>query len=242
MVISHVDDLLVGGNDIACKPIEKLGEELELGFGSAEKGKFTYCGKLIEQHGDGSISISMRAYQEHLKMLKIPLERRRAPDAPLAPSEQRSLRAILGSLQWLTPQVRIDMSYQFSVLQGEPNTVSTLMKANALLKKFKENPDFALWFRPMNLDGIGLMGVSNASLGNVLKSGGIGQDPMMRVYSQSGYLMLIGDANLIAGKEGSFALLDGRSHRLSRVCRSTYAAELLSAEEPLMWDSTVVGS
>ena len=123
------------------------------------------------------------------------------------------------------------MSYPLLVLQGETPTVGTLLKANALVKKFKANPDFALWFRPMKLDGCGQVGISDASLGNVMKSGGAGQDPMLRVYSQSGYLMMVGDADLLAGREGKFVLLDGRSHRLSRVCRSTYAAELLSAEE-----------
>ena len=229
MVLSHVDDLLVGGNDIAKASIDKLGAEL--GFGSLETGEFTYCGKTIKQHPDGSISVSMKAYHENLSAARVPLERRRTPDAALSPSEQRSLRGVLGSLQWLVAQVRVDMSYPLSVLQGETPTVGTLLKANALVKKFKANPDFALWFRPMKLDGCGLVGISDASLGNVMKSGGAGQDPMLRVYSQSGYLMMVGDAGLLAGREGKFVLLDGRSHRLSRVCRSTYAAELLSAEE-----------
>lgn len=35
----------------------------------------------------------------------------------------------------------------------------------------------------------------------------------------------------MSGQEGSFAVIDARSHRLPRVCRSTYAAELLGVEE-----------
>ena len=99
MVLSHVDDLLIGGNAIARASIEKLGEEL--GFGSIEVGKFVYCGKTIEQHPDGAISVSMKAYHENLSMVKVPLDRRRNPEAQLSPSEQRSLRGVLGSLQWL---------------------------------------------------------------------------------------------------------------------------------------------
>ena len=229
MVLSHVDDLLIGGDEVAMKSIKKLGEEL--GFGSLEFGKFTYCGKTFEQHPDKSISISMQSYHDNMKLVKIPVDRRRNPEAALTPSEQKSLRGVLGSLQWLVAQVRIDMSYPLSVLQGESPTVSTLLKANSLVKRFKQSSEFALWFRPMKLDGCGLIGVSDASLGNTMKSGGVGMDPMVRVYSQCGYLMLIGDSDMMSGREGHFALLDGRSHRLSRVCRSTYAAELLSAEE-----------
>ena len=42
LIISHVDDLLMGGNKEAKKSLDKLGEELT--FGSIESGKFTYCG------------------------------------------------------------------------------------------------------------------------------------------------------------------------------------------------------
>lgn len=229
MVLSHVDDLLFGGNDVAAASLDQLGSEL--GFGSMEEGQFVYCGKQFTQHEDFSISISMEAYHENLQLVKIPLERRRNPEAFLTPSEQKSLRGVLGSLQWLVAQLRVDQSYPLSVLQGEEARVSTLLKANALVKKFKQDSKFRLVFKPMKLEGCGLIAVSDASLGNVLKSGGVGQEPMMRVYSQSAFVILIADADLMAGREGQFCFLDGRSHRLSRVCRSTYAAELLSAEE-----------
>ena len=45
----------------------------------------------------------------------------------------------------------------------------------------------------MDLDGCGRLGVSDASLGNVQRSGAAGVDPMMKVYSQSAYLILIAD-------------------------------------------------
>ena len=37
----------------------------------------------------------------------------------------------------------------------------------------------------------------------------------------------------MAGREESFAILDARSHRLNRVCRSTFAAEILGIEEAM---------
>ena len=39
------------------------------------------------------------------------------------------------------------------------------------------------------------------------------------------------ERELVQGGSGKFALLDYRSHRLQRVCRSTFAAELLGVEE-----------
>ena len=54
---------------------------------------------------------------------------------------------------------------------------------------------------------------------------------MERIYSQAASLCLLADKDLLSGREGTFNLLDGRSHRLSRVCRSSYAAETYSLEE-----------
>ena len=43
--------------------------------------------------------------------------------------------------------------------------------------------------------------------------------------------MLLAERDLLQGSSGRFTLLDYRSHRLQRVCRSTFAAELLGVEE-----------
>ena len=79
-----MDDLLVGGNMRTKEKILQLGKEL--GFGSLEEKKFVYCGKLIQQHGDGSISVSMKEYHENLKAIPIPLHRRKTPQNGLLPS------------------------------------------------------------------------------------------------------------------------------------------------------------
>ena len=229
MICSHVDDLLFGGNDRAKALLLELGKEL--GYGSLEEKAFHYCGKYIEMNDEHEISVSMEEYHSNLKPLVISTERRKTPDATLLPNEHKQLRALLGSLQWLVAQVRFDLGFPLCTLQGEPPTVGTMLRANALLKRFKQNPKFALRFKPLNLEGCGLMVVSDASLGNVQRNGAAGDDPMVKVFSQSAYIVLVADRDLMAGRTGKFAVLDARSHRLSRVCRSTYAAELLGIEE-----------
>ena len=158
----------------------------------------------------------MVEYHDNLKTIEVPVHRRREGNAALTPSEHKSLRALLGSLQWLVAQVRFDQGYQLSVLQGEPPVVETILKANMLAKRMKQTKEFALTFTPF---------------GNVRRDGSAGSDPFEKVYSQSSYFVLVGDADLLAGKEGTFAILDASSHRLSRVCRSTFAAEPYSTEE-----------
>ena len=122
--------------------LDKLGEEL--GFGSLESGSFQYCGKRIEQGSDGTTTVSMKEYHSNMKTVTIPVDRRRQPDSELSPSELKQLRGLLGSLQWLVTQVRFDQQYGLSVLQSEKPRVSTLVKANALVRRFKEDSDFSL--------------------------------------------------------------------------------------------------
>ena len=187
IIVSHVDDLLLGGNARAQKLLLSLGEEL--GFGSVEYDDFTYCGKRIRQRPeDGTIVISMVEYHQNLRPVTIPVHRRECPDATLTEGERKQLRAVLGSLQWLVGQLRIDMGYHLSTLQGEPPLVKTLMKANALLKKFKLHSNFELCFRGMDLENCGVMVVTDASLGNVTRSGGAEGSVTEKVFSQSSLL------------------------------------------------------
>ena len=229
IVVSHVDDLLRAGTAKAHATLKALGEEL--GFGSLETGSFTYCGKLVQQLPEKSIEVSVRAYHENMQPVSVPIHRKKQLDAQLTPSEHRQLRAILGSLQWVVAQVRWDMGYQLSVLQGEPSVVKTLLRANALVRLMKQDAGFKLKFGPMCLDGAGILIVSDASLGNVTRSGGADGSIFTKVFSQAAYLVLVGDRDLMEGREGKFGVLDSRSHRLSRVCRSTFGAELLGTEE-----------
>ena len=43
--------------------------------------------------------------------------------------------------------------------------------------------------------------------------------------------MVLADKALMSGQPGNFNILDARSRRIPRVCRSSYAVELLGAEE-----------
>ena len=73
--------------------------------------------------------------------------------------------------------------------------------------------------------------VTDSSLGNVTASGTSAASPLDKVYSQSCYFVLLADEALMRGEKGTFNVLDMRSHRIPRVCRSSYAAETLGAEE-----------
>ena len=106
-----------------------------------------------------------------------------------------------------------------------------MVRANALLGEFLKKPDYEMVFQPLNFEECGLVVVTDSSLGTVTRDGSAEAPPLEKVYSQACYFVLLADTELMAGRPGKFNVLDMRSHRLTRVCRSSYAAETLGAEE-----------
>ena len=209
--------------------LDQLGKQL--GFGSLEEGRFQYCGKFVEQHSDGSITVSMPEYHTNMSPVPVPAHRKKDLNSDLTPAEMKQLCGLLGSLQRLVAQVCVDQAFALSVLQSEKPKISTLLKANVLVRRFKEHSDFHFHFKPFDLEDAGVMVVTDASLGNVRQDGSQGEEPLERVFSQSAYMVFLGEKKLINGQTGKFAMIDYRSHRIGRFCRSTYGAELLGAEE-----------
>ena len=135
IIVAHVDDLLFAGSVAGKKSLDSIGNEL--GFGSLEVDDFVWCGKRIRGASDGTVRLSMKEYHQNLQEVYLAKHRKSDPSSKLDAIETRRLRALLGSLQWLVAQIRFDMSYGVSVLQGEsPPTVSTVLRANSLTRDF----------------------------------------------------------------------------------------------------------
>ena len=135
---------------------------------AALKLKLSPGGKRIERDPNtGDIVISMKTYHQQLMPVVVPRSRRQELSALLPPQEVKKLKGILGSLQWLVAQVRFDLAFHVSSLQGEnPPTVGTLLRANKTLTEAKKDADFELRFRSLPLMESGIMMVSDAALGN----------------------------------------------------------------------------
>ena len=99
-------------------------------------------------------------------------------------------------------------------------TVESLIEANRVVKQAKARSNVLLRYKSFSLEGAGIVCVSDASFGNM--PGG---------RSQSGTLILLADKDLIQGRVGTFALLDWRSGRQKRACRSTFGAETLALSD-----------
>ena len=175
----------------------------------------------------------METYHDQMQTLAVNRERCKEPSSLLNQHEVRKLIGILGSLQWLARQVGYDLAFTVSSLQSEVPTVGTLLRAKSAVIEAKKNKDFHLIFRGIDVFQSGIMVVTDAALGNVTVNGTTGATANERVHSQGCYAVLLCDGALMAGGLGNFNLIDFRSHRIARVCRSSYAAEALSAEEGL---------
>lgn len=180
----------------------------------------------------GEVKIDM-SYHQNFTTIPLNRERRKNPADVLNAAEIKKLKGLLGSLQWLTAHLRMDISFGVSSLQSEKPTVGTVLRANKLALQAKKHSDFTLTFRDVNIYEAGILVVTDAALGNVTVDGVTEGTIQEKVLSQSCYAVLLADLDLLNGDVGKFNVLDFRSHRIPRVCRSSYAAEMLGAEEGL---------
>lgn len=124
-------------------------------------------------------------------------------------AEIKKLKGVLGLLQWLTAQLRMDISFGVSSLQSEKPTVGTVLRANKLALQAKKHSDF----RDVNIYEGGILVVTNAASGNVTVDGVMEGTIQEKVLSQSCYAVLLADLDLLNGDVAKFNVLDFRSHR-----------------------------
>ena len=133
-------------------------------------------------------------------------------------------------MQWVTKELLDPFQFVAKVLQRRQGQarVRDLLKANEVRDEIKQHEDFTLTFRVLDLTSCGLIGVSDASLGDVDRFGHPrDQDSkIVKIYSQAGVGIYIGEKPLVSlGARGKFNVLESDSRTITRVCRSIMAAE-----------------
>ena len=224
----HVDDKLVTGDDLfesKMRALDKL-----IGFGSMKRQKSDHCGRYYEKHANGEITISMKAYIQNLEKAGLTPQRAKQLDDGLSATESHEFRGINGCLQWVTKELLYPYQFVVKVLhrrQGQAR-VRDLVKANEVIDEIKQHENFTLTFRVLDLTSCELLGVSDTSLGGVDQFGyPTDQDSeTVKVYSQAGIGIFIGEKPLVSlGARGKFNVLECDSRTVTRVCRSSTAAE-----------------
>ena len=114
-----------------------------------------------------------------------------------------------------------------------------LLKANEVIDEIKQHEDFTLTFRVLDLTSCGLIGkpmqVWEASIDSATPQTRTARQT--KIYSQAGVEIFIGEKPLVSlGARGKFNVLECDSRTITRVCRSSMAAETrgLGLEEDSM--------
>eukprot|EP00435_Cladocopium_sp_Y103_P012014 s3028_g3.t1 len=208
----HVDDCALGGYGPEFEAsVSKLKERFPFRKWRIRSGEF--CGAMYTQAEDGSISMSMKMSVDKIKPANIP--KGKPSDACLEDHQVRVLRAINGSLNWVTSQARPDLAAQTSFSQQSfPHPKLTHLKnVNSIVRRAKQHSDLSLTFKPIPLADLAVCCHSDAAFANVGN------------HTQAGYIIAFTHRNLNHGKMSAWNPAAWRSYRLTRAVSSTLAAE-----------------
>ena len=219
---AHVDDLLgTGQPGAADEVLAELRATFDFGAwaDSREDEVLEYGGKQIRKLADGTVLLNQEKFIRATSVTAIPKWRTSTPNSNLLKSEMTELRSVGGCLHWVVGQTRPDLAAGTSLHMSGTPTVTNLLELNKLLKEAKASEGWALRFRPIDLEKARIVVFSDSSFANA-----------EGLRSQAGYLVFV-TGDQVCSVEGDVAsLVDWRSHKIKRQCRSTLAAETMSLD------------
>jgi hypothetical protein len=208
----HVDDCLVGGSGPQFDAsIEALRKRFPFRKWRISSGEF--CGAFYKQEPNGTIHMSMKTFAQNLRPASIP--KGASSEKCLEPHQVKVLRAINGSLNWLSSQGRPDLAAQTSLSQQSfPNPkMRHLKQASNIVRRAKQHSDLSLTFSPIPIESLTVVCHSDAAFANVGN------------HTQAGYVVAFTHESLNNGQMVQWNPAVWKSFRLSRAVSSTLAAE-----------------
>ena len=221
LLVVYVDDFLITYNDRF--PFNTFLNAFK--WGAQESVEFdkdyTFKGKEIrvEREGDTAVlKITQKAFINGLTAGTVSSRNRK--EQPIQGADWSEFRSVSGCLQWLSGQCRLDISAAVSLSnRGSETTYSDLDCLYEALSHVKNTSSQGLALYPVPIDeSTVVIGFSDASWANAKQS-----------TSQHGQLILLAPST-VTEHVSLGALVDWKSGRSKRVCRSTLAAEAVSAD------------
>ena len=131
VLTTHVDNFLW-----ACTSQDMLsltGPLTKFEVSRKEKGRIRFCSKQFDVSGH---DILLDVADNTRKTTYVEIASHRNPADPVTKGEEKQLRSVVGSLNWIARQARPDILYRVSKLQSSIKgaTVSTLKEANKVLE------------------------------------------------------------------------------------------------------------
>ena len=161
------DDLLHGGGPEHLERMEDLKKRYKMGKYQFSNGRF--CGKNYRTLDDGSIIIDQEHFvQEKVNVIKIDSARRKQRYSKCTDQEISDLRALLGSLSWLSKESRPDLAGRTALLQQtlpQPR-VRDLIEANLVAAEAYKHADSGIKVSAIPISDLRVGVISDASWGN----------------------------------------------------------------------------
>ena len=166
------------------------------------------------------LKVTMEAFLETVEPVSIPRGRLKQPEM-LTDSEKKEYRSISGCLQWLGSQARPELCAAVSLSNhGLQTTIGDMKVLQEALEFAKATPECGITFQDIPLNKETLVATyTDASWSNGPHS-----------TSQLGVIIVITKPEAVNQPQRA-SVLDWRSCRSPRVCRSTLAAEAAAADE-----------
>ena len=213
MVVTHVDDFLLIGDDIFRQEVEEKLQKV-FKFSKIESGTFKYCGCIIDIKDNGDIEMNQQSYIENISLVDIPEN----SDRQLTPSEMKILRGKIGEILWISLMTRPDLSFEVNKISSETSgaSIKTLRQVNSLIVKAKASKQVVKFTKLGNISQLVVKLYTDASYRN--------QDEQIR--STEGRIVLLENP-----QNGNVNIASWKTRKIPRVCRSVKSAETRALED-----------
>ena len=252
---THVDDLLLG-----C-PKGMHGDLREALSGlfpisEWEETAFDYVGSQLTQDATtGKIVISQRSYV-NTRLETVDFDKGCDAEDLAGYLVRKDNESVVGALSWLAAQTRPDLQVGVSMSQRKQRapTLADVRDTNKVVRIAQRGKDFGPSSPRLDesWDDLVLLVFHDAAWANVpatVPSPDVDEGEAhgnVGVYSQLGHLVVLTSRKVLRGEGAPGLLCTWKSHACPRVCRSTFAAETMSAlegfEDALAFRSLLAGA
>ena len=222
----HVDDFLISGNE-SDPTFTSAMKQLEGAYtwGKWEHKKFTFAGIEVNQAGDGSIRIGQEDYtNKWMQEVELSSDRAQMMKSSATNAEISQLRGLIGTAAWRCSQTSPQFSADVGLLLSEIPyaTVSTLVRANKLLREMRREASQTLLFPSGYIDwrDLAVIGWADASQKNRPDGS-----------STLGMVVGLGHKGILDGTEHPVALLCWKSAKTPRQALGSNGVEIQAVTE-----------
>ena len=237
-LMCHVDDLLIAAGSEEIQAMQ-AGLSKMFPISTWETDHFEYTGSVIKQT-ESYIEIGQTSYvNARLETVDIPKDIM-ADDIADQVTKQDNMSTI-GALSWLSSQTRPDLQAGVSLAQRKQKNpkYQDAKDTNRLVKMAQAAKDEPLRYTKVaeNINDLVMLVFHDAAWANAPVDG-LHEDPELveetqghGIYSQLGHILVMADRRALRGEQCQSNIVGWKSHACPRVCRSTFAAEVMAGLE-----------